>query len=333
MSRSWRPLAGALVAALVVALAPSQAWAHAFAPALLDVREGPTGTTVVWKVPATLGESPALRPVLPPACRPVTDATVEPVTQAMVERWVVDCPGGLAGATIRVDGETEVPTDVVVRVELADGRSVSAVLRDGARELAIPAAQAGGAVTATYLRLGVHHILGGFDHLLFVLGLLLLVRSGWSLVRTVTAFTLAHSVTLALAVLGLVHVPPAPVETAIALSILLLAVELARPADAPPTLAARLPWLVAFAFGLLHGFGFAGALGEVGLPPGDVPLALLWFNVGVEAGQLLFVGALVAVAALLRRLRAGRLLVVWRAAAPWGIGGLAAFWVFERVLG
>lgn len=319
-----------LLALVGTAVAPAAALAHAFDPALLHICEGATGTEVVWKIPAALGESPELRPVLP--CRPVTDATVEPVPQGMLERQIVDC-GGLAGATVRVEGTPEVPTDVVVRVELADGRTLSAVLRDEPRELVIPTLDDPGAVTSTYLRLGVHHILSGFDHLLFVLGLLLIVGSGWSLVGTVTAFTVAHSITLALAVLDVVHLPSAPVETAIALSILLLAVELARPRGAPPTLTARFPWVVAFAFGLLHGFGFAGALGEVGLPPGEVPLALLFFNLGVEAGQLLFVGALVVVAALLRRLKAQRLLEVWRQAAPLGIGGLAAFWCIERVLG
>lgn len=312
-------------------LAPALALAHAFDPVALHIREGASGTEVVWKIPAALGESPELRPVLPASCRPVTDAIVEPVPQGMVERQVVDCEGGLAGTTVRIEGTTEVPTDVVARVELADGRSISAVLREGDRELVIPAAEVAGAVTSTYLRLGVRHILSGFDHLLFVLGLLLIVGNGWSLVRTVTAFTVAHSITLALAVLDVVHLPSAAVEATIALSILLLAVELARPPDAPKTLTARFPWVVAFAFGLLHGFGFAGALADVGLPPGDVPLALLFFNLGVEAGQLLFVGALVGLAVALRRLRAGRLLDVWQRAAPWGIGGLAAFWCIQRV--
>lgn len=328
------PRWAALAVLSALALAPAVALAHAFAPALLDVREGPAGTEITWKVPTTLGEAPDLRPVLPDSCRRVTDASVEPVPQALVERWLVDCgPGGLAGSTLRVDGTTEVPMDVVARVELADGRAISAVLRDGARELELPTVAGAGAVTITYLRLGVRHILGGFDHLTFVLGLLLLVRSLGSLVRTITAFTLAHSITLALAVLGVVHLPSATVEAMIALSILLLAVELARPASAPQTLTLRFPWLVAFTFGLLHGFGFAGALSEIGLPPGDVPLALLWFNVGVETGQLLFVGALLVAAALLRRLRAGRLLDVWQRIAPWGIGGLSAFWVFQRLMG
>jgi hydrogenase/urease accessory protein HupE len=185
-------------------------------------------------------------------------------------------------------------------------------------------------VARTYLALGVEHILTGFDHLLFVLALLLIVKSARRIVATVTAFTVAHSLTLAAATLGFVHLPQPPVEAAIALSIAFVAAEIVHGLDGRPGLTARAPWLVAFAFGLLHGLGFAGALAEIGLPQSAIPLALLCFNLGVELGQLAFVVALLACLALARRAR-----IPWpRAARPlpaYAIGALAMFWVIERV--
>jgi hydrogenase/urease accessory protein HupE len=179
-----------------------------------------------------------------------------------------------------------------------------------------------------YFGAGVGHILAGADHLLFVLGLLLLVRGAGALVRTVTAFTLAHSLTLALAVTAAVRLPPAPVEAAIALSLVLLAAELARPpGDAPPTLARRRPSLLAFAFGLLHGFGFAGGLRALRVPAGDLPFALLGFNLGVEAGQLAFVAVALALVPLAKRLRAPSLARV----PAYVIGAMGAFFCIERV--
>jgi hydrogenase/urease accessory protein HupE len=190
------------------------------------------------------------------------------------------------------------------------------------------------AVAGAFLVHGVEHILGGFDHLLFVFGLLLVVRGGWMLVKTVTAFTLAHSITLALATLGVVHVSGPPVEAMIALSILLLAVEIVRSHRGQPSLTLRWPWVVAFCFGLLHGFGFAGALSEIGLPQRDLPLALFTFNVGVEIGQLFFVGAVLAARALLLRCRLPAFaLRIAQPAASYALGTLAAYWFFERVAG
>jgi hydrogenase/urease accessory protein HupE len=185
-------------------------------------------------------------------------------------------------------------------------------------------------VAGTYLTLGIEHILTGIDHLLFVLGLLILARERWRLLATVTAFTVAHSITLALATLGMVHVPQRPVEAAIALSIVFVAVEILREREGRGGFAARSPWIVAFGFGLLHGFGFAGALSEVGLPAHHIPLALLFFNIGVEIGQLLFIGAVLGLIRLAQRLRArstGWLELV----PPYAIGTVATFWVFERV--
>ena len=180
-----------------------------------------------------------------------------------------------------------------------------------------------------YLGLGIEHILLGVDHLLFVLGLLLLVRGSWTLIKTITAFTLAHSITLALATLGVVEVPSPPVDAAIALSIVFLGAEILRARQGRPGLAARAPWVVAFAFGLLHGLGFAGALSQLGLPPGEVPQALLFFNVGVEIGQLMFVPTFLALVWALRALQVSW--PRWSEPLPaYAIGTVAAFWFIER---
>jgi hydrogenase/urease accessory protein HupE len=189
-------------------------------------------------------------------------------------------------------------------------------------------------VVRTYTVLGIEHILTGFDHLLFVLALLILVNGKGRLITTVTAFTLAHSVTLALAILGFLHVPGPPVEALIALSIVFVAAEIVYARQDRPGLSQRYPWLVAFVFGLLHGLGFAGALAEVGLPPLSIPTALLFFNVGVEIGQLTFIAAVFGLVALIRwttrSVEFPRLVWLWRV-PPYLIGGIASYWVIERI--
>jgi len=243
---------------------------------------------------------------------------------------------------------------VLLRVDYLDGSASNQRLTPAEPSVVIPARPSAFEVIRTYTVLGIGHILGGVDHLLFVLALLLLVRGLGRLIATVTAFTLAHSVTLAAATLGFVHVPSAPVEATIALSILFLASELARQplatepsaagraasgsaptgtrsVDARADLTARFPWLVAFSFGLLHGFGFAGALSEVGVPQRAVPLALLFFNVGVEIGQLLFIASVLSLGWLVRR-AAVRAPGWWPRAAAYGIGSVAAFWVVQRTV-
>jgi len=231
-------------------------------------------------------------------------------------------------------------TDVLLRIDYLDGTSTNQRLTPSAPRVVIPERPSSLDVIRTYTALGIEHILLGVDHLLFVLALLLLVRGVGRLVATVTAFTVAHSVTLGAATLGFVHVPPAPVEATIALSILFLASELARRqlragADASESdaadLTARFPWIVAFSFGLLHGFGFAGALSEVGLPTQAIPLALLFFNVGVEIGQLTFIAAVFAIGWAIRT-AAIAAPAWWPRAAAYGIGSVAAFWVVERTL-
>jgi hydrogenase/urease accessory protein HupE len=221
-------------------------------------------------------------------------------------------------------------TDALVRVTFLDGSTWVQRLTPRQPASLIPARPSAWSVAGTYLALGVEHILTGIDHLLFVLALLLLTKGPWRLVKTVTAFTVAHSVTLALATLGIVHVPSRPVEAVIALSIVFVAAEIVQARRGRAGLAARMPWIVAFIFGLLHGFGFAGTLSAIGLPEGQIPMALLFFNLGVEVGQLLFVAAVLALVAGARRIP-----MAWPRWAglvpPYAIGSLAMFWVIQRV--
>jgi hydrogenase/urease accessory protein HupE len=247
-----------------------------------------------------------------------------------VASWEIDCADGLVGQTVHVEGIAASQANVLLRLVLADGRSMRHVLTADQPSFVVPEREGTLNVVVGYGRLGVEHILTGFDHLLFVLGLVLLVKGGRRLLWTVTAFTLGHSVTLALAILGFVRMPQQPIEAGIAFSIYILAVELAPHEVRKPTLTERAPWLMAGFFGLLHGLGFAGALTQVGLPQGEIPLALLSFNVGIEAGQLVFVGVVLGAWAALRALP-----VRWprpTAYVPaYAIGTLAAFWFFQRL--
>jgi hydrogenase/urease accessory protein HupE len=275
-------------------LAALGARAHALDPALLQVRETGAGRVeALWK----RGAQSEAEPVFPVRCRELgrRDSSRE---GERIEVRVLDCASGLAGGEIGVRALAGMGEDALLRVELADGRAFSAVLRPGAELFAIPAAAQGGAALRGYVALGVEHIALGFDHLLFVLGLFLLAGSARRIAAAVTAFTAAHSLTLSLAALGFVHLPAPPVEACIALSVALLAAELAR-GEGRSFLRQR-PWTGAFAFGLLHGLGFAGGLAELGLPPREVPLALFGFNAGVELGQLAFVAVLALLAALVR---------------------------------
>ena len=325
---------GAPVAFLVgcwslVAVAPAHS--HAFAPALLEVRESTPGHALVrWKQPAMRVAGSGLVPLLSERCSAGGEPQTSDEDTGVVVRWEIDCAGGLVGQTLRVDGIAASQANVLLRLVLADGRSIRQVLTAEQPSFVVPARQGALDVLASYGRLGVEHILTGFDHLLFVLGLVLLVGSGRRLLGTVTAFTLGHSVTLALAILDVVRLPQAPIEAGIACSIYVLAVELAPDDTRKPTLLTRAPWLMAGLFGLLHGLGFAGALAQVGLPQGDIPLALFAFNVGIEAGQLMFVGVVLAVWAGVRALP-----VRWpRLAAyvpAYAMGTLAVFWCLQRL--
>ena len=306
--------------------------ADIFRPAYMEVRElGDDRYAVTWKVPA---QDPATRlalhVVFPAGTQRIGDTRSAFDGNAVVEHWQVHRRDGLAGQPLRIAGKAVGASDVIVRIERRDGTSQVEALNAARPSMTIAAATGARQVAGSYLVLGIEHILGGFDHLLFVLALLLIVRGGVRIVATVTAFTVAHSLTLVAATLGWVRVPGPPVEAVIALSIVFVAAEVVHGLRGRPGLTARVPWVVAFSFGLLHGFGFAGALAEVGLPQGAIPLALLMFNVGVEVGQLLFVGGVLLVVAIARRARA-RWPKWMEQGMPYAIGTVAAFWTIERV--
>lgn len=310
--------------------------ADVFRPAYLELREAGQDDNsadrydVMWKRPV-LGESRlAIQIRFPPGTTQVTQPQGVFNDTAYIERWQISRAGGLTGQRLSIDGIVGGVTDVIVRIERRDGTSQVERLLPQNPQFTVKAATGTAEVAWSYLVLGVEHILGGVDHLLFVLALLLIVRGGKRIFMTITAFTVAHSITLVSATMGWMHVPGPPVEAMIALSIVFVAAEIVHGLRGRPGLTARAPWIVAFSFGLLHGFGFAGALAEVGLPQKAVPLALLTFNVGVEAGQLMFVAFAMGVRAVLIRLSAPK--QAWMSyATPYAIGCVAMFWVIERV--
>ncbi len=292
-------VAFASVAFACVVFAPA-VLAHEVRPAYLELRQtGAETYDALWKVPG-LGENLrlGLYVELPTGCANAAEPRASMINSAFTQRWTVACAGGLTGGTIHIAGLSATMTDVLVRLERLGGSTQVTRLTPAAPSFVVEAAPRAFEVARTYLVLGVGHILGGIDHLLFVLALLILVKGTRRLIWTVTAFTVAHSLTLAGATLGFVHVPGPPVEAAIALSIVFVAAEIIHGREGNAGLTAKFPWIVAFTFGLLHGFGFASALNEVGLPQTAIPIALLFFNVGVEIGQLAFIGAVFAVIAL-----------------------------------
>lgn len=326
MRRAW-----SLIVLTFGVLMVDQAHAHEVRPAYLELLESQPGRfDVLWKVPMRGDRVLSIQPVLPSTCRAVEAPLHRGVRGAQVSRWTVDCGAAdLDGGAVRIEGLAATMIDVLVRIEFAGGPVLSHILRPNDPAFVV---KASGGMTPVlgYLELGIEHILLGFDHLLFVFALLLIADGTWRLVKTITAFTVAHSLTLAAATLGWVQVPLAPVEAAIALSIVFVAGEIVHVRQGREGITVRAPWLVAFVFGLLHGFGFAGALSQVGLPQTDIPLALLLFNVGVELGQLAFVGAVLVIS---------RLLSLWawlplpraEAVPAYGIGTVAAFWCIQRV--
>jgi hydrogenase/urease accessory protein HupE len=306
--------------------------AHEVRPSYLEVNEASPGEfDVLFKTPMRGQLRLALSTTFSGHIEAVVPMTTRATADAAVQTWRFRALDPLRGQTVRIEGLQNTMTDALVRVVFVDGTSWTRRQTPQEPAATIPLRQSGWSVAALYLKLGVEHILFGIDHLLFVLALLIITRGTWLLVKTVTAFTVAHSITLALATLGYMHVPSAPVEAAIALSIVFVAAEIVHARQGREGLAARAPWLVAFAFGLLHGFGFAGALREVGLPEGHVPLALLFFNIGVEIGQLLFIAAALCLSAWILRFHRSR--ARWASvAASYAIGSLAMFWVIERVV-
>jgi hydrogenase/urease accessory protein HupE len=315
----------------VSACLASASLAHEVRPAYLDLKEESPGTfDVLFKTPMVGDLRLWLGVGFSGQVQSLTPVTSRTTGDALVQTWRIRASEGLAGHDVRIVGLENTISDALLRVEFADGRSWDQRLTPAAPAATVPAAQSGSGVAATYFSLGVEHILLGYDHLLFVLGLFLLTSTLRQLAGAITAFTVAHSVTLAAATLGLVRVPSKPVEAVIALSIAFLAVEIVRARSGKAGMAAQAPWIVAFAFGLLHGLGFAGALSEIGMPSGHIPIALFFFNVGVEAGQLLFVAAAMALAAAVR-LAPLRLPPCATLVPTYLIGSLAMAWFVQRV--
>lgn len=340
IARSVLGLALGLALALMALFTAPRADAHALEPGFLELQPlGGDEWRVTWRKPQVAGAPMAIDAVLPEACTPRRGPAPAFDGRAFLSGWIAVCDGGLAGGEVHVEGLDQTRTDVLVRYAAEPGAAARAVrLTAASPAFTIPERQGAGGIFASYFWLGVDHILTGVDHLLFVLMLLLLIRDWRTLLGAVTAFTAAHSLSLAAASLGWIVVPAPPVEAIVALSIAFLAAELLHPPGEEKRLTERFPWVVAFAFGLLHGLGFARALLEIGLPEGDVPLALLAFNVGVEAGQILFIAGVLAIGAAL-----SRLYPAMRAAfAPgarglralsYAVGVLAAYWVVDRVAG
>ena len=323
---------GRLLLAAVLTLVAGAARAHESRPGFLELREnGPGRYSFLWKEPSGGEVEIRIAPVIPEDCRLQTPDRQQLTPGAVLVRGTLQCAGGLAGKTIAIAGIEATLSDVLVRVHHADGRLESHVLRP-----TTPTVTLGALTTATeralgYAVLGVQHILLGVDHLLFVLGLLLIVNDRWMLVKTVTSFTVAHSITLAIATLGYAAAPLPPLNAAIALSILFLGPEIVRSWQDETSFTIRHPWVVAFAFGLLHGFGFASGLTAMGLPQAEIPLALLLFNIGVELGQIAFVILVVLLERAFRVLEVRWPLLVERLPG-YAVGTLGAFWTIQRTL-
>ncbi len=331
MMKTVRRCVGAL-ALIALLLAHLNAFAHESRPAYLELKETAPGQfSVLWRTPVLAGMRLPLVLTMPDGVKNVKQPVVQELADSLVERrWIDAGPEGLAGKRIEIAGLQLTITDALVRVELQDGRTMQTIARSSQPWVEIAASQSRWEVMGNYIVEGILHILTGADHLLFVFGLLLIVGNGWMLVKTVTAFTVAHSITLSIATLGYVAAPAPPIEVGIALSIVFLGPEIVRVWRGETSFTIRHPWLVAFAFGLLHGFGFASALTTAGLPRQDVPFALFSFNVGVELGQLGFVAVVLATERALRLLKTR-----WphwvRILPGYMVGTVGAFWTIQRV--
>jgi hydrogenase/urease accessory protein HupE len=322
---------GLLFALAVSLLAmPQSASAHEVRPAYLQIDQvGPTRYNVLWRTPVLSGMRLPIILRFSAGIQVVSGPNERQLPDSVVERTLIEVPGGLVGQRITFVGLQVSLTDVMVRVKLDDGTVTTTMVRASQPWIEVQAQQSTFQVVKVFVVEGIEHILFGFDHLLFVLALMLIVRSTRMLLLTITAFTVAHSITLTFATLGWVLLPSGPVEIMIAFSIVLIAAEIVAKERGRTSLAISAPWIVAFAFGLLHGFGFASALTNLGLPQGDIPLALFCFNIGVEIGQLMFIALILSIAALFRRVaRVPRNAVV---ASAYSIGIVAAFWTLDRL--
>jgi hydrogenase/urease accessory protein HupE len=313
---------------LLFGLLSFSAHAHEVRPAYFEIVEQSDGLySLTWKQPSLAEARIAIDPQLPATCMPLGERHVEVAAGAFVARWQVRRPGGLSGQTLRIAGLERTLTSAFVRTQLADGRSIASVVQASDPSFQFAAARP---MLPAYFKLGIEHILTGIDHVFFVIGLILLVPALWRLVGALTAFTVAHSLTLGAAALGFAGLPQSSVEVVIALSIMVVAYEVVRAARGRTGLTFAMPRVVAFGFGLLHGFGFAGALAEIGLPQDAKLGALLLFNLGVETGQLM----IVVVAVPMVRWIANRTATIRRrfeVSAGYSLGAAAAFWMIQRV--
>jgi hydrogenase/urease accessory protein HupE len=311
----------------------SSAAAHEVRPAFLEIIEtAPDRYAITWKVPARGENRLAVYVRLPTNCRQENEPAGVFIDAAYISRWQAACDGGLAGQVISIDGLSATYTDALAKIVNLDGTAQTSRISPDFPDLTVAEAPTPLDTARTYFQLGVEHIMMGVDHLLFVFALLLLIRNTRALLLTITSFTVAHSITLGFSALDMASVPQPPVEALIALSIMFVASEILRAGRGRVDLSSRYPWLISFIFGLLHGFGFGGALREIGLPQKDVPLALLSFNLGVEAGQVLFVAIVILAAAGIRLLPAFNMGRV-RVCLAYLIGTLSAFWFVQRVAG
>ena len=304
--------------------------AHEMQPAYLELRQtGAEEWQVLWKTPARADLQNGMIPLLPKEARITSEPVRIKIGDAATEQFTIVCAGGLDGKEISVDGAAAAIADVLVRVVRTDGASQVFRLTPDARSHVIEPLPGRWLEVKTYLGMGVGHILMGVDHLLFLLGLLLIVRDRWMLLKTITAFTVAHSITLGIATMGWANAPALPLNAAIALSILFLGPEIVRAQRGETSLTIRHPWVVAGAFGLLHGFGFASGLTALGLPRGEIPMALLLFNCGVEIGQLFFVALILSLELSFRTLEIRW--TSWAEKLPaYTVGGLGAYWAIQR---
>jgi hydrogenase/urease accessory protein HupE len=332
--QDFRQMIAGIILALLFAFSSAQA--HEIRPAYLELKEAAPGRfSVLWRTPVMASMRLPVVLKLPDDVRNLKEPVVQELSDSLVERrWIEAGPDGFAGKRIEFPGLQLTITDVLVRFQARDAEYTTTLVHPSQPWFEPPAQPSKWAVAAAYSRLGVEHILSGVDHLLYILSMLLLVKGWKRIVATMTAFTATHSLTLTAAALGWVHVPQPPVEACIALSILFVASEIVRCRQGRAGLAETWPWVISFSFGLLHGLGFAGALSEVGIPPSAIPVALLFFNLGIEVGQLLFIAGVFAVVILGRRIMRHTPVPkpswAWRV-PPYAIGSVAAFWFIQRV--
>ena len=304
---------------------------HEVRPAYLRIQQTTAEQfELLWRVPARGDLRLGVYVEMPRHCKSADSPLAWQEGGTYIERWSAHCPGGITGDRVEITGLSSTVIDALARFERLDGTTQVERLTPANPGFEVSDSESLAEVAATYSMLGIEHILKGIDHLLFVLALLILVPNTRKLIWTITSFTLAHSLTLAAATLGWVHIPQSPVEAVIALSILFVAMEIVHWRQGKPGITRRWPWLVAFTFGLLHGFGFAGALSEIGLPEHAIPMALLFFNLGVEAGQLLFIAAVLLAWSVLGRINWPQW--AWRVPV-YAIGSMAAFWTLDRLTG